>query len=95
MGADPPASKCLREQEASPGNQALQAHPDLQVLELMANRVQQVLPAHMEKRVNKEIGEIREWTDLPESQDCPESLVGTDEWASREKRVMLVPAVLL
>lgn len=76
--ADRPASKCQREREASPASQALQVRPDLQVSELKANRVHQDLLVHKEKRVNKEIEEIREWTDHLESQDCPESLVGTD-----------------
>lgn len=41
--ADPPASNCLTEQEASQAYQALQVHPDLQVSELMANGACQVL----------------------------------------------------
>lgn len=35
---DLPSPKCLRELKASQENKALQVHPDLQVLELMANR---------------------------------------------------------
>lgn len=78
MVVDLPASKCLRELKASQENKALQVHPDLQVSELMANRAHQVLPVRLEKRVNKEIVEIREMMVFPEPQDCPESLVGMD-----------------
>lgn len=76
--AAPPASKCLTEQEA---NQAFQVHLDFLVSELMENRAHQVLLVQKEKRVNVEIREIREWTELLEPQDCPESLVGMDQWA--------------
>lgn len=38
LGADLPASKCQREQEAIQANRALQVLPDLQDSELMANR---------------------------------------------------------
>lgn len=39
LAADPPASKCPREQEASQANRAFRVRPDLQVSELMANRL--------------------------------------------------------
>lgn len=38
LAAGLPLSKCLMEQETSQANRALKGHPDLQVLELMANR---------------------------------------------------------
>lgn len=78
LAADLRASKCLREQEANQVNQALQGHLDHRVSGLMENRARQVWLVLQEKRVNKETGETKGWTELLESRDCLESLVGMD-----------------
>ncbi len=55
---------------------------------------QGLLSSHVNvTRVNMEIQEIRDWMELLEPQDCPESLVETDWWASRERRYR-VPELL-
>lgn len=78
LAADLRALNCLMECEASVANQAFQVHQDLQVSELRANRALQDLLVQKEKRVTKEIQEKRDWTELLESRDCLESLVGME-----------------
>lgn len=78
LAADPRASKCLMEQEASVANQAFRVHQDLQVWELRANRALLDLLVQKEKRETKEIKEKMDWMEVLEPQDCLESLVGMD-----------------
>lgn len=68
----------MTERAASRANEAFKVRPDLQDSELMANRVHRVLLVQQEKRVKQAIKEIKDSTELLESQDCLENLVGMD-----------------